>query len=169
MESFFSEARKFALGLGAFNQNIEQLPVSLRAVILGNVGTEIFFRLSHRDAALVSAELEQKEKPIIERRLIDLKVRQAYLKIKGERARLLKTDFVPSVTVSDNEVERIKAASFRHWTRPVAEIEREINERRNLWAANESVNRQKQGNITLLADYAPIKPQGAFEEGQNEW
>ena len=95
MEGILSEARKFRLGMILSHQNLEQLPVSLRAAILGNAQTDIFFRLSHRDASLVSAELEQKEKRVIERHLIDLNVRQAYLKTKGQNRDFSKPTLFP--------------------------------------------------------------------------
>jgi hypothetical protein len=133
LENILSESRKFHLGLTIAHQNLDQLSRELRAAILGNVGTEVFFRLSHHDASQISSEMDQKERHIIEKRLIDLRPREAYLKIKGEKPRLLKTSYVEPAEASREALERIRRASFKRWARPVAQIEREIEERRHLW------------------------------------
>jgi len=170
-EEILSEARKFRLGLTIAHQNLDQLPRELRSAILGNVGTEIFFRLSHHDAAQISSEMDQKERHLIERRLIDLKVREAYLKIKGQKPRLLKTPFVPPVEISEDAIERIRLASFRNWARSVNEVEREIEERRNLWVSEGIMNRSplRESRMRSVKDYLPFAPEGLFEEGQSEW
>jgi hypothetical protein len=100
IETVLSEARKFRLGLVLAHQTLEQLPTQLRSAILGNVGTAVIFRLSHRDAAVVSSELDPGEKPVIEKRLIDLPVARAYLKIKGGPPRLFKTIHVPPTSIT---------------------------------------------------------------------
>jgi len=170
-ENILSEARKFRLGLTIAHQNLDQLPRELRSVILGNVGTEIFFRLSHHDASQISSEMDQKERNVIERRLIDLKIGEAYLKVKGQKPRLLKTAYVPSLKVSEEAIERIKMASFQNWARPVNEIEKEIAERRNLWMNGEIAMRSltKESKIRSLKDSSVFAPEGLFEEGQSEW
>jgi hypothetical protein len=171
METTLSEARKFRFSMTMAHQNLEQLPVSLRASVLGNVGTGIFFCLSHRDASLISSEIDQKEKPLIEKRLIDLKVGRAYLKIKGQKPRLLRTTYVPSVSIPDELVEEIKLASFRRWSRPVIEVEQEISERKNYRVATEPMVKPDvpATSLNALSNVAPLTPLGAFEEGQSEW
>ncbi len=171
LESMLSEARKFCLGLTLAHQNLDQLPRELRSAILGNVATEIFFRLSHHDASQISSEMDQKEKSLIEKRLIDLKTAQAYLKLKGQKPRLLKTLYVSPIHVSDEALDEVKRASFRNCARPINEIEREIEERRNLWQ-----NRQDGGRLTPREPedgspkkQEPLTPEGSFKEGQNDW
>jgi hypothetical protein len=168
-EEILSEARKYRLGLTLAHQNLDQVPRELRAAILGNVGTEIFFRLSHHDASQVSSEMDQKERHLIERRLIDLKVGEAYLKNKSQSPRLLKTPYVPSVRVSEEAIERIKRASFQNWARPVRDVEAEIEERRRLWMSVESGPRFKESRARPLREYITFPPEGQFEEGQSEW
>jgi hypothetical protein len=171
LESMLSEARKFHLGLTMANQNLDQLPRELRSAILGNVSTEIFFRLSHHDASQISSEMDQKEKSLIEKKIIDLKTGQAYLKIKGQKPRLLKALYVPAIQVSDEALDEVKRASFHHWARPVAEVEREIEARRGLWQSREAGERLTPTvpEARALGDQEPLTPGGSFEEGQNEW
>ena len=153
------------------NQNLDQLPRELRAAILGNVAVEIFFRLSHHDASQISSEMDPKDKYLIEKKLIDLKVGQAYLKVKGQKPRLLKTLYVPPVHVLDEALELVKQASFRRWARPVAEVEKEIEARRFLWQAGqaEPASMSRGSKSRPVADQEPLTPEGSFEEGQNDW
>jgi len=170
-ETILSESRKYGLSLTLSHQFLDQLPRELRSAILGNVSTEIFFRLSHHDASQISSEMDQKEKSLIEKRIIDLKTAQAYLKIKGQKPRLLKTLYVPPIQVSDEALDEVKRASFRQWARPVAEVEREIEERRSLWQRREAGERltPKMPEAKSPGDQEPLTPEGSFEEGQNEW
>jgi hypothetical protein len=57
IETVFSEARKFGVGIVSANQFLEQHPPELRAAILA-VGTHIFFQLSSADAAQVAQALD---------------------------------------------------------------------------------------------------------------
>jgi hypothetical protein len=171
IETILSESRKFRLALTLAHQTLDQLPAQLRSAILGNVGLEIFFRLSHHDATQISSELDQKDRHLIEKRLIDFKVGEAYLKIKGQKPRLLKTAHVPSLSVSEDALEHLKRASFQYWARPVNEVEREIEDRRQLWVAAETEARSpgRQSKVRLIKDYPRPNPDGLFEEGQSEW
>jgi DNA helicase HerA-like ATPase len=172
LNSLTSELRKFHVGLTMAHQTLDQLPRELRSVILGNVGTEIFFRLSHHDASQISSEMDPKEKYLIEKRLIDLQVGQAYLKVKGQqRPRLLKTLHVPSIHVSDEALERVKQASFRRWATPIAEVEKEIEARRSFWQSTQPDVRSAPVGPKgrSWADQEPLTPEGSFEEGQNDW
>jgi hypothetical protein len=171
IETILSEARKFRLGLTLAHQNLDQLPAQLRSVILSNAGTEVFFRLSHHDATQVSSEMDQKEKHLIEKRLIDFKVGEAYLKIKGQRARLFKTVHVPSLRISGNVIDAIRKASFRQWATPITEVEDQISQRRNLWTGGEAIEdlipRELDDGIKQDKDTLPDN--SSFEEGQSEW
>jgi len=165
-ETILSEARKYGLGLVLAHQNIDQLNKKLKAAILGNVATQVFFRLSNHDAAALSSELSQKEKPMIQRRLIDLKVREAYLKRKGERARIMKTVFVPDPKGSSEAVENVKYLSFSRYGRLRPQVEKEIIKR----AGVISGTGQRVTPKTIQSDphKARFAPQGQFEEA-DEW
>lgn len=169
IETVLSESRKFRLGLCISHQNLDQIPQQLRQAILGNVGTEVFFRLSNHDAAIVSSEMSHGEKHLIEKRLIDFKVGEAYLKIKGQKARLFKTVHVPSLKVPERIVDSLKQASFRNWAVPVHEVEEEIAERRRMWEGGGALD-----NYSLIEPVKEIADDtlpahDSFEEGQNEW
>jgi hypothetical protein len=128
-ETILSEARKYSLGLILAHQNIDQLDRELRSAILGNTLTQVFFRLSNQDATVLAPELSQKEKPIIQRRLIDLDVGEAYYKKKGERPRLMKTFYVTPPKATAQDVELIKQLSFATHGRLRQEVEEEIARR----------------------------------------
>ena len=131
-KTVLSEARKYGLGLTLAHQNLAQVDTDLKSAILGNAGTQVIFRLSHRDALHIAPELSQKEKVLIERRLIDLKMGRAYFKRKGERPVLLKTAHVPNASSSAHSLERIKTASFLRYASSKAEVEKGIQERSDM-------------------------------------
>ena len=56
--SILSEARKWKLNLVLANQFLAQLPLQLRAAILGNVGTIIAFRVGSGDAEILAKEID---------------------------------------------------------------------------------------------------------------
>jgi hypothetical protein len=128
-ETILSEARKYGLGLILAHQNMDQLDRQLRSAILGNTLTQVFFRLSNQDASLLAAELSQKEKPIIQRRLIDLEVGEAYFKKKGDRPRLMRTFYMAPPKGTAKDVELIKQLSFATHGRLRQEVEEEIARR----------------------------------------
>lgn len=162
-KSILSEARKWALGLVIGHQSASQLDSELRAIILGNVATQIFFRLSHHDASYLSGELSQKERAIIERRLIDFKVGEAYLKRKGERPRLMKSVYVPNPKASPEAIELIKQASLSNYARPRDEVEAEIRDRIRGIHLEQEVDQRVVGTRPQFA------PGGRFEEGFDGW
>src|SRR4029077_5707846 len=57
IETVFSEARKFGVGIVSANQFLDQHPPELRAAILA-VGTHAFFQLSSADASQVAQALD---------------------------------------------------------------------------------------------------------------
>ena len=57
IETMFSEARKFGVGIVSANQFLDQHPPELRAAIL-TVGTHVFFQLSSADASQVAQDLD---------------------------------------------------------------------------------------------------------------
>ena len=170
LANILSEARKFRLGLTLAHQNLDQLSRELRAAILGNAGTEIFFRLSHHDASQISSEMDQRERVLIERKLIDLRPREAYLKIKGQKPRLLRTPYVQPAQAPREALEMIRMISFRRWAKPVTDVEREIEQRKNLWRREPTPRvRPRERKVIPLMDYEGFAPGVLFEEGQSEW
>jgi hypothetical protein len=140
-----------------------QLNSDIRSSILGNVGTKILFRLSHRDASALASELSPREKTLLERRLVDLKVGQAYLKIKSESPRLLKIAHVPNSKADPETIQLIRQESFFKYARSKAAVEKEIKMR-----AKES-----ESNDVRSADIdeckGPFTPRRDFKEGLDGW
>ncbi|MFA5942306.1 MAG: type IV secretion system DNA-binding domain-containing protein [Candidatus Paceibacterota bacterium] len=134
-ETILSEARKYGLGLALSHQNLDQIDRQLQASILGNVGTQIFFRLSHRDTAQVAQEMDQKARPLIEKHLIDFKVGQAYVKLRGEKSRLLRTIHVPEARQGNHVIQMIKDLSFANFARPKRAVEAEIEGRQVMFSS----------------------------------
>lgn len=56
LATMLSESRKFGLGLVLAHQYLDQLPIRLRAAMLGNVGSTVIFRLGAGDAEALAPE-----------------------------------------------------------------------------------------------------------------
>jgi len=161
-ETILSEARKYGLGLVLAHQNIDQLDRQLRSAILGNTLTQVFFRLSSQDATALSSELSQREKPIIQRRLIDLKVGEAYLKKKGERPRLMKTIIVSKPEATAKAVEIVKTLSFSLHGRQRQEVEEELARRAKIiYSIGQT---EKVGSSQSDSYTGQFAPEGEVEE-----
>jgi hypothetical protein len=162
-EAILSESRKMKLRLCLAHQYIAQIDSGLRDAIFGNAGVQIIFRLSHKDAVLVAPELSAREKNIIEKRLIDLKVGHAYLKVKGERPRLLKTAHVTDAQATAETIELIRNISFAKYARPKMEVETEILRRTEEMSNMKSVSPKANDIQPDLAS------ENEFQEGFDEW
>lgn len=162
-EAILSQSRKMRLRLCLAHQYISQIDSGLRDAIFGNAGVQIIFRLSHKDAGFLAYELSAREKNLIENKLIDLKVGQAYLKIKGERPRVLKTAHVLDVQVNAETVELIRNVSFSKYARSRMEVATEIQRR------SEDISEVKPTQEEAKDIHATLAPQNDFEEGFDEW
>ena len=76
-----AEARKFGLAVVLANQHLEQIQPGIRASILGNVGTQISFRLGALDAALMAKSIGN---PSISDALINLPNYQAIVRLSKD-------------------------------------------------------------------------------------
>lgn len=160
-KTILSESRKYGLSLATACQTLSQMDTELKGAILGNVGTQIIFRLSHKDATSLSSELSPREKTAIERKLIDLKMRQAFLKRKGDRPRILKTPHVADTQTSMEAIQQIKDASFSNYTRPTKEVEIEIQKRTGAF--------NKVNSLETDGFESKFAPQKDFNEGLDGW
>lgn len=133
-ETMLSQSRKYGLGLTIAHQNLDQINLKLKTSILGNVSTQVIFRVSHHDALQMSQEMDQKARPLIEKHLIDFKVCQAYLKLRGQKPRLLRTIHVPEMKINQQIIQIIKDISFADFTRSRRAVEEEITRRQNMFA-----------------------------------
>lgn len=162
-ETILSEARKYGLGLTLVHQNMDQLDRQLRAAILGNTLTQVFFRISNQDAAVLAAEIGQREKPIIQRRLVNLNQREAYLKKKGEQARVMKSLYVPPPKGTRKNTLALKELSMSYHARLRKEVEQEIANRIHLISGEGKTPEQYSPDTDPYKDeFAPKK---AYKEG----
>lgn len=179
-ETILSESRKFGLGLAIAHQTLGQIAPSLRSAIFGNVCTLIFFRLGAHDAGIVAAEMGYKDKAAIERKLADLGVGEAYLKIKGRPPVLLRTLRVSAPRVSEDAIERFRLLSFETHARCRHEVEHEVRSRRDALLGDLELMREpgvrgtkkgsgakKHGRNTREKDTSGCT--GEPDEGQASW
>jgi hypothetical protein len=165
-ETILSEARKYGLGLTLAHQNMDQLDRQLRSAILGNTLTQVFFRISNQDATALAAEIGQKEKSIIQRKLVNLRQREAFFKKKGEPARLMNTVFVPSVNVSHKNVKALIELSMSCHARSRKEVEQEIISRISHICQRD--RRSGQQSLKNDPDDGKFAPDEKYEE-YKEW
>jgi len=166
-ETILSEARKYGLGLTLAHQNLDQIDRTLRSSILGNTLTQVIFRTSNQDAAILAAEIGQSDKTIIQRKLINLQQRQAFFKKKGEPARLMTTPFVSPVKVSHEDVQLLIELSMSHHARPRNEVEQEIRNRSS--HAREEERGFLQLNLKNDPDDNQFAPEEQYKEEFKEW
>jgi type IV secretory system conjugative DNA transfer VirD4/TraG family protein/uncharacterized protein DUF87 len=165
-ETILSEARKYGLGLTLVHQNMDQLGRQLRAAILGNTLTQVFFRISNQDATALAAEIGQREKPIIQRRLVNLNQREAYIKKKGEQARVMKSLYVSPPKGTRKNALALKELSMSYHARPRKEVEQEIANRIHLISGEgETPKRYNPDNDPYKGEFAPRE---SYEEA-HDW
>ena len=158
IETLLSESRKYSLGLTLANQNLGQLDNSLLNAILGNVNVLLCFRQSYKDALVLAPELDPADKKIISENLIKLKTGEAYFKLKGTPARMVKTPLPKFYYVHPKVVEEFKQLSWSFCARSSGEIKKEIAERHRRLGVNNTVT----GGNYIARKANPM-------EGQNEW
>lgn len=165
-ETILSEARKYGLGLTLVHQNMDQLDRQLRAAILGNTLTQVFFRISNQDATALAAEIGQREKPIIQRRLVNLNQREAYIKKKGEQARVMKSLNVSPPKGTRKNALALKELSMSYHAKPRKEAEQEIANRIHLISKEgKAPERYSPDTDPYKSEFAPRKK---YEEG-HDW
>jgi len=165
-ETILSEARKYGLGLTLAHQNMDQLDRQLRSAILGNTLNQVFFRISNQDATTLAAEIGQRGKTIIQRKLVNLKQRQAYYNKKAEPARLMNTSYVPPVSVSHKKMETLIELTMSHYARTRREVEQEIESRTN--HIRERNGRPEQQSLKKDHDAGKFAPNDTYDEFK-EW
>ncbi len=164
-DTILSESRKYRLSLTLAHQFLDQIDHRLRASILGNVHTKIAFRLSHHDAPQISSEMGRREQPLIEKRLINFKVGQAYLKCTGETPRVLQTLHVSDPGENREIMAMIRNLSMANFGRPRREVEREIEGRQGQRPKNEDDRARGAGRPAV----ARPRLGANIREGWNDW
>jgi hypothetical protein len=120
-----SEARKYGLCLTLTHQYIEQLEEEVRCAVFGNVGTLITFRIGARDAQF----LEKEFSPVFDQtNLVNLPNYHIYLKlmIDGVTSNAFSAITLPPPEIKTSHKKKIIKTSRKKFTRPRAEVEREI-------------------------------------------
>jgi len=126
IETVFSEARKFGVGIVSANQFLDQHPPELRAAILA-VGTHAFFQLSSTDAAHVAQALEGGTS--LAHRLKNLPQRHCIVKSGSDRSVEVQ---VPHVRYTDVDYTDLLNRSRYVRGRVRAHIDRDIGKRHEL-------------------------------------
>jgi energy-coupling factor transporter ATP-binding protein EcfA2 len=109
--SLMSEARKFATHFCLANQYIDQLDASVQNAVLGNAGVLLVFRVSGRDADILSSEFA----PLPPSELVDQAPYTAWLRrgIGHEHVEMLPREYQPQ-----GRYERVRTQSRRNFGRP---------------------------------------------------
>lgn len=128
-ETILSEARKYRLSLVLGNQFMTQLKEELREAIIGNVGTTITGRIGITDAEV----MVKRYTPVFDAEsLTKLPNFQSVCvaQINGAPSAPFTMSWVPSMGHSNQQLsDALKRLSAAKYTRPRAEVEKEIFER----------------------------------------
>jgi hypothetical protein len=119
--SLLSEARKFKAHFCLANQYLEQVPLSVRAAVLGNAGTLIAFRVSSNDAELLAPEFH----PLPAPELAGQPPFTAWMRRGEHGSRPIYLE--PPQYSSRHRRQQVIAQSRRNFGRPRAVIERNFN------------------------------------------
>ena len=125
--TILSEARKYGLNLTVANQYIAQMTDSVREAVFGNVGTTISFRVAAEDAALL---VKQFEPTFDEADLIQMNNRHFVISmiINGEKVPAFSATSLNLPASPQDNLEDIIKSSRAGFSRPRAEVEKEIKE-----------------------------------------
>lgn len=142
-----SEARKYKLNLTIAHQYIEQMEEEVRAAVFGNVGTMITFRVGAYDAEVLEKEFAP---AFTAEDLVNLGSYQIYLKLMIDGVTSQPFSAVTLPPIAKQEVaytDEVKASSRRLYSRPRAEVEKNIKD----WHENpvESVPNMGPKNIDI--------------------
>jgi hypothetical protein len=121
LDTVFSEARKFGLGLAIANQHEAQWPAKERAAIHANTRNKLMFKVSIDDALMVSRMLG-----VTQEDMLGLGPYEAIMRTPNGAPATVKTRRLPDASVTP---AAIRARSRRQWGRPRAEVDKELQER----------------------------------------
>ena len=151
--TILSEARKYGLNLTVANQYIGQMTETVRDAVFGNVGTTISFRVSADDAPILAKQFE----PQFEAGdLLQMHNRHFVISmvIRGEKAPAFSATTLKLPAEQIDNTGRIIEYSRRHYSRPRAEVEAEIDMLIRSTTGKNMAPTQKQPNATS-ASVAP--------------
>ena len=162
-ESFaeiLSEARKFGLSLVMAHQNLDQLNDILRASILANVTTQLYFGLSKSDAMKLASEVSLSGRRNIVSRLTQQNTREAYLKIRGELPMAIQTPYIHEVQCDSEKVDLVRRCAIKAYCRPTEETDGKLK------LEPAPMDSDPIGGETEDDIRPKFAPEGDFEEGQ---
>ncbi|MFH0928041.1 MAG: type IV secretion system DNA-binding domain-containing protein [bacterium] len=125
--NILSEARKYRLDLIIAHQYIEQIEEEIVAAVFGNVGTIVTFRMGAADAEFLEPEFTP---DFVIEDLVNLPNHQVYCKlmIDGLTSKPFSASTLPPLgRPSQENLDRVIAASRKNYAKPRAEIEAQIN------------------------------------------
>lgn len=151
-ESFaniLSEARKYRLDLIMAHQYMEQLDETVRAAVIGNVGSIITYRIGSTDADILAKELSP---TFTEEDLINLPKFNVYLKlmIDGVASRPFSAITLPPVGIRVNSADKVIRVSRERY----ATLRENIEDKIMRWSGIESGEKEGAGNV-LMTDNGP--------------
>lgn len=125
--TILSEARKYGLNLTVANQYVSQMEDTVRDAVFGNVGTMISFRVSADDSPVLAKPFAPQFEP---EDLLQMANRHfiATMVIEGEKAPAFSATTLTLPHVDNDNSEEIIANSRQHYSRPRAEVEKEIHD-----------------------------------------
>jgi hypothetical protein len=125
--TILSEARKYGLNLTVANQYISQMNETVRDAVFGNVGTMISFRVSADDAPMLAKQFEPQFEP---NDLLQMHNRNFIINmvIKGEKAPAFNATTLTLPAPQIDNTGRIIENTRLNYSRPRAEVEKEIAE-----------------------------------------
>ena len=124
--TILSEARKYGLNLTVANQYISQMSDTVRNAVFGNVGTMVSFRVSADDAPILSKQFEPQFEP---GDLLQMNNRHFIINmvINGEKAPAFSATTLTLPPQQIDNTGRIVENTRRNFSRPRADIEKEID------------------------------------------
>jgi Type IV secretion-system coupling protein DNA-binding domain len=152
-----SEGRKYRISLFTANQFWEQLPRELRAALL-SAGTHIFFRVSAHDASTLAAELSTQGRTRYIQQLTGLPRGQAVVRVGWEPPALVRVPALVGKNPPAPQVTRLYRHAAVSYSRPRAQIEAEIRQRRQHALSIAEPVRGEQGD-----------QEGTTPNGQTHW
>jgi len=125
-----TEARKFRTGLVIAHQNSSQLSADLNSVIRNNVNTICAFQTGAQEAAGLAAEIASgTAKEEVRLNMMAQRPGECYLLRRDVGTVRMRAHYTPDPQVASEAVEALRQVAFEEYSRPAAEIDREIEAR----------------------------------------
>ena len=126
--TILSEARKYQLSLNVVHQYIDQLQDSIRDAVFGNVGSMATYRISSKDAEVMS---EMYAPVFSQRDIMNVDNYNYFAKIlaDGQPVKPFSVSALPPTEGNKGQVEKLKKISYLKYGRDREKVEKEIMEK----------------------------------------